>query len=186
MNLGKRVLSLLVASAALAATLSALAAAPATAATASYDDPADASASLTDIRHVKVRHGGERVAVVVGFTDLRRRSTGGPASLGVFFDTNASRTGPEFQLGTGLQSGTDYQLVRSRHRQAVGEPIDCDYSVQLQYGHDRMVFKADRDCLGTPDQLRVGVLMTDEWDSSHPVHDWLGAPRSWTDWLAAS
>ncbi|MBZ5741205.1 hypothetical protein [Nocardioides mangrovi] len=181
MSLGKPLLSVLVAGAALVA----LVGAPAAAETAGYRDPADASASLTDIRHVTVRHGGDGIAVVVRFTDLRRRSTGGPAGLSVFFDTVGRRRGPEFQLGTGLQAGTDYQLVRSRHRRGVGDPIDCDYSVRLRYDADRMVLHADRDCLGTPDRVRVGVLMTDEWDGSHPVEDWLGEPRSWTAWLTA-
>ena len=55
MNLGSRTLSVLVA----AASLAALAAAPAAAETATFADPADASASLTDIRQVTVRHGVE-------------------------------------------------------------------------------------------------------------------------------
>lgn len=182
MSPAKRALSAL----ATAAVLGAAVCAPAAAESASYDDPADASASLTDIRQVEVRHTADRVVVTVGFTDLRRRSEAGPAGLAVFVDVDGVRRGPEYQLGTGLQAGTDYQLVRSRHRRGVGEPLDCDYRVMLQYHRDRMIFRADRACFDDPERVRVGMRMTDDYDGSHPVRDWLGAPRSWTAWLTSS
>lgn len=181
MSIRNRVLT----SIATAAVLTGVLAAPAAAQHASYRDPADASASLTDIRRVTVAHGTERVTVKVRFTDLRRRSTGGPSGLAIFFDTDGGRRGPEYQLGTGLQAGTDYQLVRSRQRRPAGEPLTCAHKVRLDYARDRLVFRAARDCFDDPGRVRVGVKMTDDWDASHPVHDWLGAPRSWTAWLSA-
>jgi hypothetical protein len=159
---------------------------PAHAAKARYADPADAPASLTDIRAVVVDHRPARVVVKVKFADLRRRSTGGPSGLTMLIDTRADRAGAEFRLTTGLQSGTDFQLMKVRGGRAVGEPLTCDHRVQLDFAEDRLSFSAARDCLGSPASVRIGVKMRDELDSSHPVVDWLGEPRSWTNRLPRS
>lgn len=159
---------------------------PAHAEKARYADPVDASASLTDIRAVVVDHRTAQLVVKVKFTDLRRRSTGGPSGLTMLIDTRADRTGAEFRLTTGLQGGTDYQLMKVRGGRAVGEPLTCDHRVRLDFAEDRLSFAAARDCLESPASVRIGVKMRDEFDSSHPVVDWLGEPRSWTDRLPSS
>ena len=161
-------------------------AAPAHAEKARYADPADATASLTDIRAVVVDHRTARLVVKVRFTDLRRHSTGGPSGLTMLIDTRADRAGAEFRLTTGLQAGTDFQLMKVRGGRAVGEPLTCDHRVRLDFAEDRLSFAAARDCLESPASVRIGVKMRDEFDSSHPVVDWLGEPRSWTDRLASS
>lgn len=163
-------------------------AAPATAEQVGVNDPADvAGASFNDIRHVSVDHGLHRVQVKVRFTDLRRRSEEGPASVAIFLDTRAHRKGPEFALFSGLQAGTDFQLVRMRDARPVGGPLSCRHSLDLGFATDVLTFRASRrDCLGTPARVRVGVRMTDDFDASHPITDWLGRPRSFTRWLASS
>ncbi|KQW53235.1 hypothetical protein ASC77_02775 [Nocardioides sp. Root1257] len=181
MKLGTPALALL--TAALGATL---VAGPVYADQARYPDPADATASLTDIRAVAVQHGPKRLTVKVRFTDLRARSTGGPSGLSIGIDTDATLRGPEFRLTTGLQSGTDYQLVAVEGGDVIGDPLTCAHKVRLDFAGDRLAFAATRACLGHPDSVRVAVLMRDEFDSSHPVTDWLGAPRSYTDWIASS
>ena len=163
----------------------AVAIAPAAATKASYDDPADATASLTDIRHVTVKHAPKHVKVKVRFTDLRRTSDGGSASLAIPIDTRGARSGPEFLLVTGLQAGMDYQLLRMKHDKPVGEPLSCSHDVQLDYAADVLTFKAARHCLGDPARVRIGVRMRDDYDSSHPVTDWLGDPDSYTGWLTS-
>ena len=180
MKLGTTALALL--TAAVGATL---VAGPAYADQARYPDPADATASLTDLRAVSVAHGPQRLVVKVRFTDLRARSTGGPSGLAIGIDTDPDRRGPEFRLTTGLQAGTDYQLVAVRGSDVVGEPLTCPHKVALGFAGDRLTFVAARRCLGTPDSVRVALVMRDEFDSSHPVTDWLGARRSYTDWLAS-
>jgi hypothetical protein len=160
--------------------------APAYAERAYYPDPADASASLTDIRGVTVDHGPSRLVVKVRFADLRRRSTGGPSGLAILINTRMDRKGAEFLLTTGLQSGTDYQLVRMRRGKVVGEPLSCAHKVVLDFDADRLRFRAARACLDTPESVSVSVKMRDEWDSSHPVTDWLGEPRSYTNPLVSS
>ena len=62
-------------------------AAPASADKARYADPADATASLTDLRSVVVDHRASQLVVKVRFTDLRRRSSGGPSGLTMLLDT---------------------------------------------------------------------------------------------------
>lgn len=167
-----------------AATLVGLAVAPAAAEHATYADPADATASPTDIRRVTVNHGPARVKVKARFTDLRRTSPTGASGLTVLIDTRGSTSGPDFKLTSGLESGTDYQLIRLRNGRPVGEPLTCPHQVQLQYGQDRLLFSAARSCLGDPARVRIGARMLDEHDGSHPVKDWLGEPRSFTRWLA--
>ncbi len=161
--------------------------APAAAENASFPDPADVGgASLHDIRKVTLQHGEKRVRVVVKFTELEPTSDAGPASLAILIDTAPRRTGPEFRLVTGLQEGTDYQLLKIRDGKVVGDPLTCGHKVNLDFAGDRMVFRAVRSCLGTPARVRVGVKMTDQYDGSHPIIDWLGAPRSYTSWLASA
>jgi len=153
---------------------------PAYAEKARYADPADATASLDDIRSVVVDHRTTQLVVKVRVTDLRRRSTGGPSGLTMLLDTRSDRAGAEFRLTTGLQSGTDFQLMKVRGGEAVGDPLTCDHHVRLDFATDRLSFAAARDCIGSPASVRIAVKMRDEFDGSHPVVDWLGEPRSWT------
>jgi hypothetical protein len=169
-----------------AATVVGLVAAPAAAERASYRDPADTGgASLNDVRRVTLVHGAERVGVRVAVTDLRRRSAAGPAGLTVRIDTRPDRNGAEFRFTTGMYGGTDYQLMRIRNGRPVGEPLTCPQSVHLDFAEDLVVLRAGDGCLGNPDRVRIGVKVTDLYDGSHPVVDWLGAPRSWTRWVSA-
>jgi hypothetical protein len=160
-------------------------AAPAYAERAKIKDPADASASLTDIRRVVVDHGPKALRVKVGFTDLRAKSDGGGSSLAIFLDTDDSKAGPEFKLGSGLQRGTDYQLLRVRKWKVAGAPLTCGHHVGLDFDADVLRFRAARPCLGDPSTVRVAVKMTDMYDASHPVTDWLKGPRKFTRWIAS-
>ena len=160
-------------------------AAPASAERVSLDDGADTVGTLSDIRVVTVRHTNARVYVKVGFTDLQPTSEAGPSGASIFFDSRLTRRGPERRLATGLQSGSDYQLVRMQQWRAVGDALTCPHRVRLDF--DRNILKGwvARRCLGRPDQVRVGVQMVDEFDGSHPITDWLKGPRKWTRRLSA-
>ncbi|GAA4720555.1 hypothetical protein [Nocardioides conyzicola] len=181
MKLGNSVATVLAAALAVG-----LLAGPASAEKVRYGDPADTTGSLTDIRAVTPDHRTTRLVVKVGFTDLRRRSTGGPAGLTIAIDTRADRAGAEYRLSTGLQAGMDYQLMRVRHGKVVGEPLTCPHQVRLDYAADRLTLATARTCIGSPESIRIGVKMRDDWDASHPMVDWLGAPRSYTAWLVSS
>jgi hypothetical protein len=161
-------------------------AAPASAETTSFDDGADTTASLNDILVVRVNHGTEQLKVKITFTDLRRNSRGGPASIGIFLDTKPARTGPEFRLGSGLNEGTDFQLVRMRNWKPVGDPKSCAHDLALKFKRDKLVFTAARGCIGNPETVRVGAKMIDLFDGSHPVLDWMKGPRRFTAAVASS
>ncbi len=66
----------------------------------------------------------------MGFTDLRKKSEAGSSSIAIFIDTRKARKGPEFRLGSGLQYGTDYQLVRVKKWKVVGEPMSCAHDLR--------------------------------------------------------
>lgn len=183
MTLGSRATRLTAAAALTLATVAV--AAPAHAESTTVRDGADATASLNDIRKVRIDHGADELKVRMGFTDLRKKSDAGSASIAILIDTKKARKGPEFRLGSGLQNGTDYQLMRVKDWKIVGEPMTCDHDLDLAFAKDRLVFTAARPCLGSPAELRIGAKMTDMYDASHPVVDWLEGPRQWTPWLVS-
>jgi len=161
-----------------AALLLTTATGPASAERLGLDDPADVGgASLSDILAVTAIHGAQRVIVRVDFAELEPTSDFGPSSLSIFLDTDRSAKGPEFRIGTGLQEGTDYQLVRMKKWKAVGEPLSCKHAVDLDFDDNQARARVNRSCLGNPEKVRIGVKMTDLFDGSHPVVDWLGKRR---------
>ncbi len=157
--------------------------APASAENMSAKDPADASASLYDIRSVKVSHQTKKLVVRVGVTDLVTETDGGPASMSLFVDTDRTRPGPEFRLGTGLQSGSDYQLVKMKKWKVQGSPLSCGHRLVLDEARDQVKFRINSGCLRRPVSVRVGVRMVDAYDASHPVTDWFKGRRAWTRWV---
>jgi hypothetical protein len=76
--------------------------------------------------------------------------------------------------------------MKIRNWKAVGQPLTCDHRVRLDFTANVAKFRAARACIGNPAEVRVGVKMTDLYDASHPVHDWLGEPRSFTNGVASS
>lgn len=147
------------------------------------NDGADATASLTDIRKVRIDHGADELTVRVNFPDLRKKANAG---LNIYVDKNPDRRGPEFTLGTALFSGSDYSLGRAKKWKFAGDaPIECSYDVDLKWKRDVLVFTADRGCFGNPDELRIAMRMVDLADGSHPVRDWMIGRREFSSWLAA-
>jgi hypothetical protein len=164
--------------AAVALALVGTAAGPASAERLGLDDPADVGgASWSDILAVTAVHAPKKLVVLVDFAELKPSSQAGPSSLSVFVDTDPSAKGPEFRVGTGLQAGSDYQLVRMENWKPVGEALTCPHLVALNFKANRARVRISRACLGNPDKVRIGVKMTDLYDGSHPVVDWLGKPR---------
>ncbi len=163
----------------------ALVAGPAHAERVGLDDPADATASTNDIYSVVAKYGQKRAKVNVRVADLLPTTDGGPSSLEIFIDTKPRRKGPEYRLATGLEEGTDYQVVRMKDWKPVGEPLTCSHRVELDFDGDVVRTRLGKDCIGYPKKIRVGVKMTDLYDASHPVVDWLGKRRFFTLFLAS-
>ena len=163
-----------------ALTVSALAVlvvAPAHAELYAIDDPADAQASLSDIRGLQVNHGSANFLVKVRFDELVRSSAAG---VSVYLDTDRGAKGPEYVLSSGLGDGTDYVLTEADGWQGSDQRVDCDYSARPKWGKD--VFRAvlSRDCLDDAPAVRVSVKMVDQADGSHPVMDWAPRRYRWT------
>jgi hypothetical protein len=149
----------------------------------SIDDPADAPGSTDDIHAFTYVHGPKTVRFVIQVDDLKASSTAGAT---VFFDTRGKRKGPEFALGTGLGSGTDYALFRAKGWRAGGDhPVACDYRIRLRYKTDRAVGSLDRKCLGEPARLRAAVKVGDVVQGDILIEDWAPGKRTFGLWVAA-
>lgn len=142
----------------------------------SVDDPADATASLTDIFGLQARHGSHHLVVKVAFNELRPDSAAGVA---VFIDTDRARRGAEYVLTSGLGEGTDYVLTAARGWRGTGEPLECDYDARPAWHRDIFRARISRDCLAEAPDVRVSVRMVDEADGSHPVVDWAPRRQRW-------
>jgi hypothetical protein len=171
--------------AAAVATMTTLAlAAPASAEVANVFDGPDATGSLGDIQTVRIDHRAHNVIVTTTVADLRRTSDGGPSSLNIWFDTNPRRTGPEFVFGTGLQAGTDYQLLLAKDWKAVGDPLTCAHNAAFDWAGDQVVLTVSRGCLGSPANVRIAERMRDAFDGSHVITDWMKGTRQFSRWVA--
>jgi hypothetical protein len=134
------------------------------------DDPADASGSRNDIHGLTLVHGEKRVRFVIAVDDLRPRADAGAT---LFLDTDPQDKGPEYALGTGLSSGTDYALARVEGwEDRDGKILSCDYDLELKYKADVVVGSIKRGCLKHPDTVAASVKMVDTADASHPIRDW--------------
>lgn len=151
---------------------------PAAAQTTTVNDGADRPGSPSDIRTVTLRHQTDQVVVRTTFTDLRRTSGAG---YKILIDTNATRTGPEYVLVSGLGDGTDYLMFRAEDWKIKGAPMTCTHQLRLNWADDIARFTVNRTCLGSPDEVRVGVRMRDD---AHDVTDWMLGYRKWTPWMA--
>ena len=161
-----------------ALTLAVLTVAPAHAEFYSIDDPADASASLTDIEGMRVKHGTANVLVKVRFAELMRSSA---AAVSVFIDADRGVKGPEYVLTSALGDGSDYVLTEADGWRGSDQRVDCDYDVRLMWGvKDTFRARVSRGCLGEPQAVRVSVKMVDQADGSHPVVDWTPKRHRWS------
>ena len=160
--------------------------APATADGIGVRDPADLDHGV-DLRSVVVDHGAEDIVVTTTHRNLRPSFRTGSAGA-VYLDTDPLDAGPEYVFAGGYFVGTDYTLVATEgfgNRQW-GEPVDGSYRMRLDFTRDRVKMRISRDALGSPDQVRVAVRVsgTRRDGTSAGLVDWLGEPRSFTEWVA--
>lgn len=154
-----------------------LGASPAQAEYYSTSDPADAKASLTDVRAVRAKHGQANAVVRVRFKELMRSSSAG---VSIFLDTDRDAKGPEYVLSSGLGDGTDYVLTKADGWRGTDQRVDCDYDARFWWGDKNAVrVRIARECLDEPSTLRVSVKMVDP-AASQPVVDWSPATRRWS------
>lgn len=139
-----------------------------------------------DLRSVEVEHNARNIVVTTTHTDLRPSYRTG-SSGAVFLDTDPSDPGPEYVFAGGYFRGTDYNLVAvdGFSRLAQGEPVEGSYRMRVDYDDDHVRMRISREAIGSPEEVRVAVRVAGTRpDGSSTANDWLGAPRSFTDWVA--
>lgn len=156
-------------------------AAPARAATRVVVDGQD-SAARVDLLRVKLRNAEDRVIVRLRFDDLVRHAGRAGQSVGIYFDTDSARPGPETGLGSGLNFGTDYQLARMRDWAQTGASVSCDYSAELDWVEDSATYVLDQACFGDVARIRVAVEAS-EYDGNLIVSDWLRGIKLFSPWV---
>lgn len=139
-----------------------------------------------DLRSVEVQHGGRNLVVTTTHTDLQESFRSGSSGV-VFIDTDPADPGPEYAFAGGYFSGTDYTLLHTDGfaTSAWGDPVEGSYRMRIDYDTEQVRMRIARDAIGSPDEVRVAVRVAGSRpDGSSTKRDWLGAPRSFTDWVA--
>lgn len=148
-------------------------------------DPRDLDHGV-DLRAVEVRHGSRNVVVTTTHTDLQESYRSG-SSGAIFLDTDLSDPGPEYVLAGGFFVGTDYNLLSTEGfaTSKWGEPVEGSYRMRVDYDTEQVRVRIARDAIGSPAQVRVAVRVAGTRpNGKNTRRDWLGDPRSWTDWVA--
>jgi hypothetical protein len=147
-------------------------------------DPQDLGHGV-DLRSVEVEHKARNVVVTTTHTNLRPSYRTG-SSGSVFLDTDADDRGPEYLFSGGFFLGTDYQLLAVEgFGDNRGEPVEGSYRMRVDYDAEHVRFRISREALGSPEEVRVAVRVAGtRTDGTTTATDWLGAPRSFTDWVA--
>ncbi len=159
--------------------------APASADGIGVSDPADLDHGV-DLRSVVVEHGGRNVVVTTTHADLQESYLTG-SSGAVFLDTDPTNTGPEYVFAGGYFVGTDYMLLTTDGfaRAKWGEPVEGSYRMRVDYDKEQVRMRISRAAIGSPEQVRVAVRVAGTRpDGRNTKKDWLGASRSFTDWVA--
>ena len=159
-------------------------AAPANAASIGVKDPRD-SHHGSDLRSVQLKHGDRNVVVVTTHTNLRRDPKSGSGGA-VYLDTDPSDKGPEFVFVGGYFEGTDYAFLETDgfgHKKW-GEPVEGSYRMRINYKKEHVRMRMSRASLGKPDEVRIAVRAAGTRTDGSAVVDWLGKPRSFTQWVA--
>ena len=147
-------------------------------------DPKDLGHGV-DLRSVEVEHRTSNVVVTTTHTDLRPSFRTG-SSGSVFLDTDPDDRGPEYLFAGGFFLGTDYALLAvDGFSDTSPEPVEGSYRMRVDYDTEQVRMRIARDAIGSPDEVRVAVRVAGSRPSGkNTKKDWLGEPRSFTDWVA--
>ena len=145
-------------------------------------DPADIGHGV-DLRSVHVENTDTFVRISLTHTNLRRSPATGSGGA-VYLDTDPDDRGPELVFVGGYFQGTDYQLLDTEGfgPGKWGQPVDGFWQLRLKYEKDRTVMRMSREAVGA-DDVRVAVRVAGSRTDGTTVVDWLGKPRSFTQWV---
>ncbi|GAA5124637.1 hypothetical protein GCM10023339_46450 [Alloalcanivorax gelatiniphagus] len=140
-----------------------------------------------DLRSVTVKHNTDNIVVTTIHANLERSARSGSAGA-VYLDTDRSAAGPEYVFVGGYFEGTDYQLLETQGFGAAkwADPVDGSYRLRLNYDRELVRMRISRETVGSPTEVRVAVRVsgTGIGGTTNGVVDWLGEPRSFSDWVA--
>lgn len=159
--------------------------APANADGIGVSDPEDLNHGV-DLLSVEVQHGSRNLVVTTTHTDLQKSYRTG-SSGALFIDTDPSDPGPEYVLAGGYFVGTDYNLLSTEGfaTSTWGEPVEGSYRMRVDYDAEQVRVRISRDAIGSPEQVRVAVRVGGTRPNGRNTRrDWLGDPRTFTDWVA--
>ncbi len=129
----------------------------------------------------------DNVVVTTTHSNLRPSFRSGSAGA-VYLDTDPVTPGPDYVFVGGYFVGTDYILLETdgfgrRHWRT---PVEGSYRMRLDYDAEHVRMRIARDAIGSPAEVRVAVRVsgTRPDGTSDGLVDWLGEPRSFTDWVA--
>lgn len=141
------------------------------------DSPIDA-----DIDTVRIAHNIERIKVRVAFDDLHRDGRVTSQGVSIFFDTDPDDRGPEYRLGGGLNSGTDYTLSAVENWSDEGDPLQyCDYIGRIRWDRDIVTYKVDPPCFGDVDEVAVAVKAGEWTEDTGNRSDWMLGKKVFSD-----
>lgn len=178
--------TLLSAAALSVATLTLTQLSPAAADGIGVSDPVDLQHGV-DLRSMVVDHKADNLVVTTTHTNLRETFRSGSGGA-VFIDTDPADAGPEFVLVGCYFVGTDYALLHTDGfaDSTWGRRVNGSYRMTVDYDRERVRTRISRAAIGSPEQVRVAVRVAGtRTDGSSTPRDWLGEPRSFTDWVAA-
>ena len=144
-------------------------------------DPVDAAASDADIRKVRVNHAAHTVYTRIQVENLDVSSS--QAGVTIWYDVDGSQPGPEFQIGVPLFTGADWAVTRSDGWESVGDPRSCRSDVTFLPAQEAVRVEVGRGCIGSPNNLRVSVRMTEQVGPSQVVRDWVPSHRHFLPWV---
>ena len=149
-------------------------------------DPADLDHGV-DLRLVQVDNTDTYVKVALTHTNLRKDPASG-AGGAVYLDTDPDDAGPELVFVGGYFQGTDYQLLETEGFgwKKWGDPVDGFHEMKIDYAKEQVRMRMSRKALDRPRKVRVAVRVagTRSDGTSKGLVDWLGAKRSFTQWVA--
>ena len=145
---------------------------PATADSTTFND---GGGHLTTVR---VDHGN----------DIRVKARVGDYNIGSHFsfwlDTDSDDAGPEYKIK--VYPNSEVLPIRAVENFAdTGSEIDCDYRAKADaYGSKYVSIRVPRDCLGTPDRIRVSVRANYYIPGPNLV-DWGPGRKKFFGWVAS-
>lgn len=168
-----------------AAALTLSLAGPASADRFGIDDPEGGGGTGVNLLAASVINSQTSLRINLLHQNLRRHPPGNDAGGVVYIDTDPADKGPELVFTAGLFAGTDYVLLDTEGFGVNnwGDPVSGNYSMSLDYAHEKTHIVIGRNALHGADAVRVAIRVAGLRQDGSVAVDWLGKPRSFTLWL---